>query len=100
MIIPVAWQEPVCDWTRVPLATECAPNAPNNLLDKFYEDPSRWGLTFQQHVIFSRVKEFYENKENEGPGYVNNFHLKSHNANCLSMSLELSIDISEFMLLY
>lgn len=62
------WQEPVCDWTHVPLASECGPSAPNNLLDKFYEDPSRWGLTFQQYVIFSRVKGFYDNKENEAPG--------------------------------
>lgn len=61
-------QEPVCDWTHVPLESECGPNAPNNLLDKFYEDPTRWGLTFQQYVIFSRVKGFYENKENEAPG--------------------------------
>jgi deoxyadenosine/deoxycytidine kinase len=68
-MIPVpAWQEPVCDWTSVPLESECKPGANNNLLDNFYLDPARWGLTFQQYVIFSRVKGFYEDKENNDHG--------------------------------
>lgn len=52
----------------MPLEAECDPHSPNNLLDSFYADPSRWGLTFQQYVIFSRIKGFVENKENESPG--------------------------------
>lgn len=62
------YQEPVCDWTSVPLEGECDKSAPNNLLERFYADPSRWGLTFQQYVIFSRVKSLHENKENCDPG--------------------------------
>ena len=64
-----AWQEPVCDWTSVPLEPECEPAAHKNLLDNFYLDPARWGLTFQQYVIFSRVKGFYEDKENMFNGH-------------------------------
>jgi len=62
------FQEPVCDWTHVPLEAECDPKAHSNLLENFYLNPSRWGLTFQQFVIFSRVKGFYEDKENIGHG--------------------------------
>ena len=48
--------EPVLDWTNIKLDKEVNQNAENNLLGKFYEDPKRWALTFQNYALFSRVK--------------------------------------------
>ena len=49
-------QEPVMDWTNIRLDKEVDSNADNNLLAKFYEDPKRWALTFQNYALFSRVR--------------------------------------------
>lgn len=59
-------QETVDDWTGIELASECAQTSPNNLLHNFYTDPSRWALTFQQYVVFSRVKAMREDKHPQG----------------------------------
>jgi len=48
--------EPVLDWTAIKLDKEVNPNSENNLLAKFYEDPKRWALTFQNYALFSRVR--------------------------------------------
>ena len=48
--------EPVLDWTNIKLDGEVRQDAPNNLLGKFYEDPARWALTFQNYALCSRVK--------------------------------------------
>ena len=48
--------EPVIDWTHIKLDKEVDQGAENNLLAKFYENPKRWALTFQNYAIFSRVK--------------------------------------------
>ena len=48
--------EPVIDWTSIKLDKEVDQGAENNLLAKFYEDPKRWALTFQNYALFSRVK--------------------------------------------
>ena len=48
--------EPVLDWTNIKLDKEVNQNADNNLLGKFYHDPKRWALTFQNYALFSRVK--------------------------------------------
>jgi len=63
-------QEPVSDWTAVPLESECDQTAPNNLLGNFYADPARWALTFQKYVIFSRVRDICDDKENQTGSYL------------------------------
>ncbi len=44
----IAIPEPVENWQYV---------AGYNLLDKYYEDPSRWGYTFQVNCILSRMTQ-------------------------------------------
>lgn len=48
--------EPVLDWTDISLSKDVDQSADNNLLAKFYEDPARWALTFQNYALFSRVR--------------------------------------------
>jgi len=48
--------EPVLDWTDIGLSKDVDQSADNNLLAKFYEDPARWALTFQNYALFSRVR--------------------------------------------
>lgn len=46
--------EPVENWQHV---------AGYNLLDKYYEDPERWGYTFQVNCILSRMTELSKSLE-------------------------------------
>ena len=39
-------KEPVDEWLNI---------GGQNLLQKYYEDPKRWGLTFQLNAIHSRI---------------------------------------------
>jgi len=52
--------EPVDKWTNIPGVGELA-GAPglaeHNILAKFYEDPRRWGYTFQNWVFFTRFMQ-------------------------------------------
>lgn len=57
-------------WTSVPLEPECDPNADNDLLKKYYDNPERWGLTFELSVLTSLVKGLYEKKESHEQGLV------------------------------
>jgi len=63
-------QEAVNDWTGIELEAECDKTSPNNLLHNFYTNPSRWALTFQQYVVFSRVKAMAEDKELKFGSYL------------------------------
>jgi len=61
-------QEPVNNWTNVPLERDCVSGANNNLLDTYYSDPARWSFTFQNYVVFSRIREHQSDKENKRQG--------------------------------
>lgn len=54
-IIPeVKWiEEPVSEWQNL--------GGKNiNILEKYYQEPNRWGFTFQICAIFSRIKALNE----------------------------------------
>lgn len=53
-------KEPVCQWQQI------GGNSKLNLLEHFYNDPLRWGYTFQQYAYYSRLRQWTEmalNKE-------------------------------------
>lgn len=53
--------EPVDRWTHIPgcpgLGGGTGVSAEHNLLKSFYDDPSRWGFTFQNWVFFTRFMQ-------------------------------------------
>ena len=49
--------EPVAEW-------ETVANGKVNLLDLYYKDPKRWGLTFQNYALFTRASRWKENQNN------------------------------------
>ena len=51
--------EPVDSWQHV---------GKYNLLDKYYEDPVRWGYTFQINCILSRMNQLSKSIETMKPG--------------------------------
>lgn len=48
--------EPLGEWENVA-------EGKVNLLDLYYKDPKRWGLTFQNYALFTRVRRWKENQE-------------------------------------
>lgn len=51
----VFMNEPVSEW-------ESVGNGTVNLLNLYYSDPERWGLTFQTYALFTRIKKWHYNK--------------------------------------
>ena len=47
--------EPVGEWENIA-------NGKVNLLDLYYKDPNRWGLTFQNYALFTRVRRWKDNQ--------------------------------------
>jgi deoxyguanosine kinase len=58
-IIPIP--EPVENWQSV---------AGYNLLDKYYQDPARWGYTFQVNCILSRMTQLSQSFQTMTPDKV------------------------------
>lgn len=50
----VILDEPLSSWEKV------GENQDVNLLGMYYEDPKRWGFTFQIHALFTRLKKWGE----------------------------------------
>ena len=42
-------EEPVSDWQNI-----AGKNM--NILQKYYEEPTRWGFTFQIYALYTRIK--------------------------------------------
>lgn len=57
--------EPVCSWQSVG-------EKGFNLLDHYYKDPARWGLTFQQYALMTRVQTWrsYQQSESEAASRI------------------------------
>ena len=57
-------EEPVAEWKKLPGGNG---NDQENLLQLFYEDPSRWGYAFQSYCYFTRLREWTKMRENLKP---------------------------------
>lgn len=49
-------EEPVEEWRNVG-------NTGNNILHSYYQDTSRWGLSFLQYALFTRLMTYHNLRE-------------------------------------
>jgi deoxyadenosine/deoxycytidine kinase len=46
-------EEPVAEWQHLG-------DKDDNMLERYYSDPKRWGFTFQIYAIYTRVRKMNE----------------------------------------
>src|SRR5713101_366551 len=58
----------------------------NNILDKFYTDPTRWAYTFQTHTFITRMKALQENSQRNYAGAIQVLERSVYSDRCFAQA--------------